>query len=135
MQDTDLKPAPSNWGEFSVGLVRVLEASYDIVTDGGTRPVVWDDLLHQVSVYMPSVGFEPWDCFDGIPALRMMQVHIKRYIEAGMPWNGVDVPTLERKEAANCVHGHPWTPENTYVRKNGCKVCRTCKRGAARNVA
>ena len=27
-----------------------------------------------------------------------------------------------------CAHGHPWTPENTYYRKSGSKICRTCHR-------
>jgi hypothetical protein len=30
-----------------------------------------------------------------------------------------------RKE---CIHGHPFTPENTYVDPRGARRCRTCKR-------
>lgn len=26
----------------------------------------------------------------------------------------------------HCVHGHEYTPENTIVRKNGWRMCRTC---------
>lgn len=31
-----------------------------------------------------------------------------------------------------CIHGHPWTHENTYVRSNGWRVCRECARIAGR---
>ncbi len=27
-----------------------------------------------------------------------------------------------------CRHGHPYSPENTYVRKSGARACRTCRR-------
>lgn len=125
---TSLHPAPMHWREFSPALVRVLEDAYDIVTIGGTHQVVWDDLLHQVAVWMPGAGFEAWDNFDNIPAMRMMQCHIKSYIDAGMPWDGVPVPSLTKAFATCCVHGHEWTPENTYTRPNGSRVCRECKK-------
>lgn len=28
----------------------------------------------------------------------------------------------------DCAHGHPWTPENTRIGKDGRKNCRTCER-------
>lgn len=28
----------------------------------------------------------------------------------------------------HCVHGHAYTPENTYIRPNGGRACRICKR-------
>ncbi|MFJ4990022.1 HNH endonuclease [Streptomyces sp. NPDC088732] len=28
-----------------------------------------------------------------------------------------------------CLHGHAFTPENTYVRPNGWRECRACRRG------
>ncbi|MFF5609288.1 HNH endonuclease signature motif containing protein [Streptomyces cellulosae] len=31
-----------------------------------------------------------------------------------------------------CVNGHPFTQENTYVRPNGSRACRTCTREKAR---
>jgi hypothetical protein len=27
----------------------------------------------------------------------------------------------------SCKHGHPWTPESTYIDPNGDKNCRTCR--------
>ena len=27
-----------------------------------------------------------------------------------------------------CFRGHPFTPENTYIRRNGARWCRTCAR-------
>lgn len=39
---------------------------------------------------------------------------------------------ISHREAINrgphCKHGHPWLPENTYYRKSGGRVCRTCHR-------
>lgn len=32
------------------------------------------------------------------------------------------------RERPHCIHGHPWTSENTYCRKSGQKSCRTCHR-------
>lgn len=29
---------------------------------------------------------------------------------------------------AHCVHGHEYTPENTYVAPKGGRACRTCQR-------
>ena len=29
---------------------------------------------------------------------------------------------------AACAHGHLFTPENTRVKKNGCRDCKTCAR-------
>jgi len=36
-------------------------------------------------------------------------------------------------QADACAHGHLFTPENTYVKSNGCRSCRTCN--AARQQA
>lgn len=30
--------------------------------------------------------------------------------------------------AIKCIHGHPFSPENTHVAKDGKRVCRTCNR-------
>lgn len=29
----------------------------------------------------------------------------------------------------HCKHGHEFTPENTFIKSNGCRSCRTCRRG------
>lgn len=33
----------------------------------------------------------------------------------------------------HCKHGHEYTPENTYWRKNGTRICGECARIEARN--
>lgn len=35
----------------------------------------------------------------------------------------------------HCVHGHEYTPENTFWMKNGFRWCLTCKRTSAREAA
>ena len=32
------------------------------------------------------------------------------------------------RSRACCIHGHPWTPENTYTRPDGSRICRECAR-------
>jgi hypothetical protein len=36
-------------------------------------------------------------------------------------------PFGEKARQTHCIHGHEFTPENTYVRLNGTRRCRTCK--------
>ena len=33
----------------------------------------------------------------------------------------------------HCKHGHAYTPENTLIRKDGRRVCRTCNKEWNRN--
>jgi len=33
----------------------------------------------------------------------------------------------------HCIHGHEFTPENTYIRTNGNRACRTCLRQFKKN--
>lgn len=37
-----------------------------------------------------------------------------------------------RHRLDQCSKGHPFTPENTYIKPNGCRNCRQCKRDADR---
>ncbi len=34
--------------------------------------------------------------------------------------------TETREARTTCLHGHPWTPENTFVRYDGYSECRIC---------
>lgn len=34
----------------------------------------------------------------------------------------------------HCKNGHEFTPENTYVRPDGARICFICKRAANRKV-
>ena len=37
-----------------------------------------------------------------------------------------------RRQVTHCVKGHEYTPENTIVREDGSRACRTCKRARKR---
>lgn len=39
---------------------------------------------------------------------------------------------VPRRDWSKCAHGHPFTPENTYVRPTGSRVCRICSNDAGR---
>ncbi len=34
----------------------------------------------------------------------------------------------DRAAQTHCIHGHEFTPENTYIRRNGCRICKECRR-------
>jgi hypothetical protein len=35
-------------------------------------------------------------------------------------------PTAVNAGKTHCVHGHPFTPDNTYINKQGNRHCRAC---------
>lgn len=37
-----------------------------------------------------------------------------------------------RAAASHCIHGHPLSGDNVYVRPNGTRACRTCRRARDR---
>ena len=39
-----------------------------------------------------------------------------------------------RATQTHCIHGHEFTPENTYVRKDGCRQCKECRRLSLRRM-
>lgn len=39
---------------------------------------------------------------------------------------------LDRPQKTHCTNGHEMTEENTYVKANGWRQCRTCKRETLR---
>lgn len=41
--------------------------------------------------------------------------------------------TATRAKQTHCIHGHKFTPENTFIRKNGCRTCITCRRTVDRS--
>ena len=38
----------------------------------------------------------------------------------------------EKFRQTHCIHGHEFSPENTYIRTNGTRKCKTCKRDLQR---
>lgn len=39
-------------------------------------------------------------------------------------------PSAVNARKTECVHGHPFNPENTYLTPRGHRMCRICKRAA-----
>lgn len=39
---------------------------------------------------------------------------------------------VREREKTHCRHGHPYSPENTYVKPSGERCCRTCRRNPRR---
>jgi hypothetical protein len=39
-----------------------------------------------------------------------------------------EVNSLRNKAITQCIHGHPFNKNNTYIRKNGERMCKTCRR-------
>lgn len=34
--------------------------------------------------------------------------------------------TASKAQQTHCIHGHAFTPENTYIKRNGTRQCRAC---------
>ena len=45
-----------------------------------------------------------------------------------------DTLTARKAAQTHCVHGHEFTPENTYVKANGCRLCKACARDRVREI-
>ena len=41
---------------------------------------------------------------------------------------GAYVSAARKRALTACKHGHPFTPENTRIKANGCRCCKTCDR-------
>ena len=57
------------------------------------------------------------------------------HLEAVTPrenWLRSKAPSALAYRATHCKHGHEFTPENTYVTKDGRRKCRECGRRACR---
>lgn len=52
----------------------------------------------------------------------------------GRAWQraGSAAAQAKRQARETCAHGHPWTTENTYQRRDGGRTCRPCNRAARR---
>jgi hypothetical protein len=83
---------------------------YPWVANGWERVSQLHDLL------VPYLGIRRLEQFERVLTLRQE------------PYD----PGARRREATHCSRGHAWTPENTYMTREGARSCRTCKRAAAR---
>ena len=53
-------------------------------------------------------------------------------VPRGVNSNRGDGPTGRNSRKARCGNGHKYTPENTFIRKDGRRDCRECMRDRAR---
>ncbi len=61
--------------------------------------------------------------------------HLEQVTQAENNRRGHSAPTLNAKKT-HCMHGHEFTPENTYWTKGGvARSCRECARRASREFA
>ncbi len=84
-----------------------------------------------------------WECRHGPIASELHVDHLCRNRACGNPAHmelvspGENVlrgegPTAINARKTHCIHGHEYTPENTYHRREGWRGCRTCRREAKR---
>jgi hypothetical protein len=102
-------------------------------TRGGYGTVTWQGLgttAHRVT-YSLLVGDIP----DGLQIDHLCRVRNcvnPEHLEAVTPWENASRGNAW-KPRAMCNKGiHPMTPDNLYVRPNGIRRCRACKRAASR---
>jgi DNA-binding XRE family transcriptional regulator len=55
------------------------------------------------------------------------------HIVTGRNWAHLEGAREARRigSSTHCKHGHEWTEENTYVRKDGYRMCRACGKDSA----
>jgi len=65
--------------------------------------------------------------------LRFIERDGKRILQAFDDYVWFDVPLVKTKRQhvllTACRKGHEFTPENTFLRQDGKRVCRTCRKG------
>lgn len=100
------------------------------ITDPATRSVV-NKYAHRLS----------WELNRG-PIPEGYEVHHKCHNRMCVNPSHLEVLTVQdhrrsdMRERVECPHGHPYSPENTYMNPKGVKICRTCLRlGAKRRAA
>lgn len=91
------------------------------------------ELAHRIS-YMALVGPIPSGTeLDHLCRNRgcVRPAHLEAVPHRVNAWRG-DAPHGVNKRKTHCVHGHEFTPENTYVSKVGARTCRECSRRRVR---
>jgi hypothetical protein len=80
------------------------------LNDMGTKP----DKTWSIDRINPDIGYEPHNC-RWIP----LTDNIKRAMAD---------KKLRYLARTHCRRGHEFTPENSYYRDNGCRICKECNR-------
>lgn len=89
-------------------------------------------LTHRIS-YLANKGEIP-DGFHIDHLCRNTRCSNPAHLEAVTPRVNVrrqHGPFADRAAQSHCIHGHKFTPANTYTRANGTRVCRACTRESA----
>ena len=94
----------------------------DRISDNGRRyrPTHWA-LLHFKGIEVPA-GMEADHLCRNPPCVNPDHLEVVTRSEN----------ERRKKDTATCKNGHPWTPENTYIKPNGTRNCKACRREATR---
>lgn len=55
---------------------------------------------------------------------------VSRPLPAVAVQRGVAAAAAAKKARSHCLHGHPYSPDNTRLNKRGARICRACERAA-----
>jgi hypothetical protein len=67
-------------------------------------------------------------CVNPLHTEPVTQIENIRRGEAGVPSGS------QQRAKTHCPQGHPYSQGNTYIRKNGHRMCRTCNAAAQRRL-
>jgi hypothetical protein len=86
--------------------------------------------------------YEPWPVGLGLTAERLERLYklaedadvdpeLVRRVKQGI--DKANELAVARAARTHCIHGHEFTDENTFVRRDGSRICRACKRDRDRS--
>jgi hypothetical protein len=107
---------------------------YGLVSAGGKR-----GLVHRI-VWKMSGGHLPDDMtIDHLcrtkACINVAHMEVVTGVENSRRAGGLEIAHARARAKTHCKHGHEFTPENTYIQRNGGRGCRRCKNDAWRRRA
>lgn len=94
----------------------------------GAHRVVYEMLVGPIPDGLVIDHVVAWGCTTG---LCVNPLHLEAVTQAENTRRGRN-PSAINGRKTQCIRGHAFSPENTYVRPCGRRACRICKRAAAR---